>query len=379
MKNKKIVYIGAVFFTMILVSSFVSAGIVDWVKEIFGGEVKESPFEASVQLQNAPPIIVTVLNIKDNDVPGSPVNSITPVKGIVNNAEVRFVAQDNNGVQDLPGGTGSTETITLATATGDVDPSAGTSGKNVEVYVTEPIFSTNAIANGCVEVAGCPNCPGAVTTNRREYRCTVPIDYYSKPGAAWKIKVAIADPGNGVGADNAKTFTYNTLSAFDITNPVAGLLWTAVSVSVGNDDADNDPLGLTNRGNVDLTVGSITGKDLKPDGGAGGSDLPVTAFAVSTQTAGIPLAECCKAVGGGCAAATANALATTPVTISAGGAVSLPFGNGAGGPPPVDNEKLYFCLWEKLSDHVPTLTLSASSYSAKSSNTPPNPWDLVLS
>jgi hypothetical protein len=368
MINKKVVA-GVMILGVVIISiSFVSAGFLDF---IFGeddadleGELPET-FEASVSLQNAPPIIVTVYDVIDND-GGAIGNSANPIAESINNVWVEFLASDPNGNADLPGGTNA---ISQASTVGEL----GTGGVNIEVNFTSPIFSTSDVANAgsCVRLPTCPNsnagagCPA----NDMEYRCTIPIQYYYEPGTNnWQVVVGVADVGAGTGVDGTKTFTYNQLTAFKISNVAfTGLIWTGVDLGSTNQLPTNDPLELKNIGNVNYIAGDITGYNLPPGGGNTGDDIPVNTF--SANAAAASGTECNTP-------ATADALSNgVPVGISAGGAVSLIYGDGSGGAPVTIGEELHFCLWEQLD----TLGLTFSESDYGTGETGGTPWDLSLS
>lgn len=334
-----------------------------------------APFDVGVNVGNAPPLIITpVPDVIDNDNPGAP-NTINPITGSVNNAEIRFVVQDANGVADMPGGVGSTESIILATAVGQVAAATLPTDPNMEVYVTGPAFGLNTLATSCSELAGCPDC--GATPNRREYTCTVPMQYYFEPGTnTWTLTAVIADASDATDTDSSKTFTHASLVGFELA--AGGVSWSLISLTSSDQVADA-PLGLTNRGNVDITGGDITGSDLVPSSGTG-DDLPVNTFTMSTLNGvGPPPQQCDDADHPSGIPTTADELfnGAPAVPITNGGPVNLPFGDGLGGAPSVDNELLYFCIQEQLD--TLGLNLISPSYSASSGNLPPNPWDLVLS
>jgi len=392
MEVKKVIYVGVILVFAIFAISIVSARHAGW--HFWGAEPQQAPFDATVTVSNAPPVIITPLpDVIDNDndiTPGTP-NDINPIGAGVNNAEIRFVVQDPNGIADLPGGGTSTESIILATTVGAVAASTLPTDPNLEVHVRGPVFAIDIFAPSCSELVACPDCGALV--NVREYSCTVPIDYFREPGL-YTLTVAIADPNPTLAfdSDSSKTFTLNSVTSFEITSPLTGIRWTGLSVS-SPDTVVDAPLGLTNRGNVGITSGSIQASDLTPDP-SGTSNLPANSFSVSqaTDLVGIP-DECCTLnnVDVSCTSTTdtADELSNLAVTIGAAGAPalppSLPFGDGSGGVPPVDNELLHFCVWEQLDAHVPTLTLDAASgYSSTSTKgvvagVAGNAWALLLS
>jgi len=329
---------------------FANAGFLDFFKK----DVKESPVDVSVGVLGATPTIITPLpNVADNDNPINP-NEINPILGLANTAKIRFVAQDSNGLTDLPGGATSTETIDLATSVGEVTANTA----NMEVYATNPgtdYAATNYLATTCVEDPACPNC-GALP-NAREYVCDITMQYYYEPGS-WTVTVAIADPGNNIDTDSSKTFTVNALSG---PVPSGGITWSAISLSGTNQVADSS-LDLTNQGNIDLTSGTIQSYDLIPSGT--GDSLPVSAFTTSVQSG---VASCNSPT-------TADSLIdSTVITINAGGTINLPYGKGSAPTPGV--ESIYFCIKNQLD----TLGLTLTSPTYSTTEIGGTSWDLVIS
>lgn len=347
---KKSVLVISILFLAIFIP-FASAGFFD----LFKKNVQESPVDVSVSVQGAAPTIATPLpNIIDLTNPGLP-NTVNPVTNSINAVEVRFIAQDSNGITDLPGGITSTEAIILATSLGEV--TANTS--NMEVYITSPTLGQQVIATSCVEDVTCTDC-GALT-NAREYICDFTTQYYFEPSSLWTVSVNIADPTDLTsGVDSSKNFEITSLKAYDIS--AGGLSWTSISLSSQNQIADSS-LGLTNRGNIDITTGDLTGQNLTPS--STGDSLPVSAFTVSTLTGGL---ECNSPTNAD------KLIDGTPVTITAGGSINLIFGNGAGAAPILNNEIVYFCVQDQLD----TLGLSLTSPSYSATTTGLNAWDLTL-
>ena len=370
--KKGIRVFGVVIVSLILISSvvMVSAGFLDIFK--FGDEGEDlegeldATFDASVGLANAPPIIVAVYDVIDNEGGSTTDNDINPVAEDINNAQVDFLARDPNSNDDLPGGSAS---ILQATAVGDL----GTGGVNIEVYFTSPSYSTKEVADAasCVRLPTCPNsqggggCPG----NDMEYRCTIPLQYYYEPGTnTWQLYVGVADVGAGTGENIVKTFTYTQLPSFKISNVAfTGLQWAGVDLGLTNQLPTNDPVELMNIGNVNYVSGTVTGYDLPPGEEEGGDDLPVSAFSMGTQTTGN--AECVDGV-------TADALVDSIAEgIISGGAPSLIYGDSAGGAPITIGEEVHFCLWQQLD----TTGLSFTETTYGTTKTGGTAWDLVLS
>jgi len=353
--------LAGVILLILTVVPFSSGGLFDFFK----GDVRESPVNVGVGVGGTAPKIKNPLpDIVDRDNPILS-NEINPRAGLTNIAEVRFVARDSSGIADLPGGVTSIEAIDLATSVGEV--AAGTA--NMEVYVTSPLYGTNVLATTCAEDPACPNCGSF--SNAREYICEVPMEYYLEPDTQWEITAEVADSGDLSDSNKQKRFVVNSLTAFSLSG---GITWNSINLSAVDQVADS-ALGLTNIGNVDITQGDVTGRDLTPS--ATGDNLPVNAFTISTQTGGAPLAECDDTdhpSGGGVTADELVDNSTITIGASGGSPVDLPYGDGAGGAPVSDSELLYFCVPDQLD--TLGLTLTSPSYSATTTGL--NPWDITL-
>lgn len=345
MDGKRGIYFGLVFLAVILASSIV-----------FGQEDPDlAPFDASVTIENAPPVI-TFLQVIDNVCPNAPcIDDVDPLEASVNNAEVRFVATDPNGPSDLPGGT---QPISQALAVGDVNPNAAITGANIEVFFTSPIFGTEILAEAgtCAIDPLCPNCLG--DPNAVEYTCTVPMEYFYEPGVnTWTVDVAVADVADTI-AIFSSVFTYTILAAFVNTG---GVGWNTPSINLGGVDQEADgPVDVTSTGNVDFITGDLTGRDLTPNGAQTGDNMPVNAFGVGLIVGGSNIGACDVPDGGGALPFDGTELADN-VAVSVLG-INLPFGDGIGGPPPPVGEQAFFCIWEQLD--TLGLTFSEPSYSA---------------
>jgi len=376
MKKTKILFIAVLVFAIIfLVSSFVTG--------FFHRDPDLSPFEATVTVGNAVPTIISIFPVIDTDGTGTATDVVTALDGDagdnVNNAEIRFLVEDTNGIDDLPGSIANP--FSESTAPGQL----GNLGVNIEVYVTNPglaypIVNTILDPGSCVRLATCPDA-GGCATNQMEFSCTVPMDYFFESGT-WVATLGVAD-GAGATAINFKPFTYLSNAHFALSS---GLSWPALVLS-STDQKAAASLDLTNFGNIDFASGTVHGSNLTPDGGGTGSDIPVTTLAasVSTGVGGDAVEnECAGASDFATDGVTSNELsAVAPVPITAGGTPSLIFGDGAGGAPLIPGESLYFCIWEQLDAHVPTLTLSESQYSSTVgkgtvAGTAGHAWDLAL-
>jgi len=352
-----------------------------------------TPTFASTEVRSATvasataPTIEAVYDVIDND-GGASGNEVQALTGTVNNMEVRFLLEDINGIQDLPGGT---EAIDQSAFVGELN----TGNSNMEVFARSSGVehtSIDALSNAlsCQRLAGCPSDPPCIL-NQMEYSCTIPMEYYYEPGSVaggdfYRLFVRVEDPGDLRATDQTRQFDYLPVAGVDFFVIDNGLTWTSIDRSATDQVADGS-VGLINRGNVDFVSGTIQGSDLTPDSGQGGDDIPVTTFSISVQSGGVPPAQCDGGV-------TADELTSSSQTIDQGGPVDLVYGDAAntGGPPPTPptyNEEIYFCLWEQL-DSIGGLNLIQGDFSVETDNCPGalpancvpgtvgHPWELIL-
>jgi len=385
MENKNI-FLGV----LILVMGVLVLGVINVVGVVGQEDPRLSPVDATVNINNALPVIVTVYTVVNE---GGTIAPIIPFSGDTNNMIVRFLVEDVNGIGDLP----DTGTFTQSISVGDL----GTTS-NIEVYITNPgvdytAFDVLADTGSCQRLSTCPDDGGTCAVNQMEFECTVPMEYYYEPSASYILTVGIADLSGGTDSDTA-SFEYLANADFDIDD---GPSWGSISLSGVDQLPSNNPMILTNLGNVDFGSGSIRGADLTPDGGQTGDSIPVTAFGVSVLNGlgGDSMLDECGVLGNpnnGGDGSTSKKITSSVTPINVGGAPNLPYGDEissggrTGGAPVsgVDEEGLYFCLWLQLD--IQGLTFSENVYSTSSSKCPGglpancvpgtngHPWDLVL-
>src|SRR3989338_8456354 len=337
----------------------------------FGNEPLLAPFDATVSLSNAPPIIFSIVEVAD-EVGASPRTGIVdPVSGITVSTDISFIADDPNGQGDI------------ASAT---------------VQYTGPAPGNTlrpAAPVACAVVAGCP---AGCTANQRQYRCTITLNYYDDFSLAaddWDVSIVVTDQGalsatcsrsvtTGCGAsidvteeggspDTQVEFVYNQLKSLDINancppDTSCSSSWIGVSLITTDQIADGHMLML-NLGNVLLNNMQILAKNL--DGVTNPTVfIPSDSFGVSSLTGG---GGCTEGTPGTCLECNWNG-AEPPVNafrVPAEGApaVSIGFSTnptyglqvpvGASGS---NQEQTYFCISESLSG------LEPQSYAATGAN-----------
>ena len=134
-----------------------------------------------------------------------------------------------------------------------------------------------------------------INANSVNYTCSVNMWYFDGSGS-WNVNVSVND-FNGLRGENSTTagnmtgisFTLNALTAF-IMNPTS-LTWGTLNVVDTNQTSNNDPLGLNNTGNVDITNITVNATDLT---GETDSAFRIYGenFTIANLTGGSPANEC---------------------------------------------------------------------------------------
>jgi len=171
----------------------------------------------SATVTNTAPTIVSVASVPAQD----------PTENSYTTVSISFVAEDQNGVDDLDD---STASVTFS-KTGE------TSRSSTSCSVTD-ISSTQA-----------------------NYTCSVDMWYFDGAGT-WTINVSVADLSAVTAYDDSTNFTYNTLKAIQVAT--GSISFGSVSIGQTNIGATDDPIVVDNTGNVDIAVNttSITAYDL---------------------------------------------------------------------------------------------------------------------
>ncbi|PJB94621.1 hypothetical protein CO081_00095 [Candidatus Pacearchaeota archaeon CG_4_9_14_0_8_um_filter_35_24] len=314
---KKNFVLGLVFVVM-----FISVGSAIWPFD----SPRESPVNVDVNVQNAAPNI-TASEVRDKIY--NTTNDVTPVINGANNVEISAKVEDNNGVNDLPGG--SKAIIECSNETG-----FGLGTCNLYVSLRNPgndYAPTYYYSDG--------NCTANTqNANTVEYLCTIPMHYYYEPAVNWELTVQVADASNQSNS-SAINFLYQELSAFGY-DPAVG--WASISLDV-EDQAADGPVGFVNQGNVDFSSAEVTAYDLPPTDSTG-DNLPADAFSAGDTVGG--------SNSGSCASPALND--SSPSIISG---ISLAY--GAGSPPANPGEEMFFCIWQRLD--TTGLIFSSPSYS----------------
>ena len=221
MKKIKLVYITMSFaFILLLTTSLVSAGLIDWFKE----KVRLAPPPASTDVRlkvNDPPTIVSI------DTTFSPV---TLTAGTTKDITFQFTAQDLDGASDL----------------NDAAATASFS-KTGEATRSDPL---------CTRIL-------ETLPNQRTYSCTITMQYFDDNGI-WDITVNIQDLSaiTGIGAS---TFAVNLLRDITLSPPTVNYptvvqgqtnTLSSANTQITNDGNFNTPTD----GSIAITASNLIGE-----------------------------------------------------------------------------------------------------------------------
>lgn len=174
---------------------------------------EDETFDVSMDVGNANPIIDTIESIPAQD----------PTSGTTTTVEFDVLVYDANGADDI---TGLTANFT----------------KSGEETRSDPTCVDNGDYN-------------STTAN---FTCSIDMQFYDANGE-WNVTVEATDSQSATGSDDTTYFTYNSLYAFDISPSSIG--FGTLNLGDTNKGATDDPMVLTNKGNMDLS-GNIDVKAL---------------------------------------------------------------------------------------------------------------------
>lgn len=237
--KKRVSFVFGIFLVLILMS-FVSAGIFDWLKT---GKATSQPQDVSLTVSGLVPQIIYV-----EDIDNGGVNPIFPNElDLPSPVSVVFIVtvSDDNGVDNID----------------DTSVSADF------IFGLEPKRS-----GSCSWVVDNPD---GISAN---YSCSVDMNYYT-PAGTWVVTVYAEDlDTNFAVPDTSESFDYAILKAMTISPST--ISFGSVATLASNIEATDDPVTITNTGNYDGAV-SVQGYDLY-----GLTDntevIPVANFAVGT-------------------------------------------------------------------------------------------------
>jgi hypothetical protein len=271
--------------SVLLMSSFASAGMFDWFGKITG-KVTSQPVNVNISVTNTAPTIVSV-----GSVPAVGLNE-GPVSTTVN---INFTAADADGALNL---NDSSAMVNFTRA-----------GESVRLNIS--CTKNNTIGNNVV------------------YTCNVPMYWFDGAGT-WNVTVFVKDWSNSAASNVSTTFTVNALTGF-VSAPAA-LTWAALTPGAVNQTSNNDPILMNNTGNQNITAGNVqlNTTDLLGETDAN-RKLYANNFSVGITTGGSPPVEC-------------GATTMAPSVYTAIGSAVLPRGNFTVNDGSTGQEQLYFCL-----------------------------------
>lgn len=396
--------------SMLVMSSFASASHEWW--HFWNDEPEKSPFDASVQLTNAPPTIVAFRPVFDAVPTG--LGRITPIAGLTVTANVVFIVQDpdydfTTNPTELPGiAGGNTITVgSIVTPANDVNvvltaPTNAPFGSGVTRSAgTCSAVSCHTGADADCNAATISQGDGTNVARQVKYTCQVSMQYYDAPGPStfptapaaagqgyWHIAAEIKDFAanidtvasgdlnhdgqanydfNGVTCTQATIrgdcdyVDYFTVSQVDVApgngaTPIERLLWTSLSVTTTDNPAGDDStldadtgLTLRNLGNTVVATIDLIANDLTGNIDSGAKiEAESMSVGVATGVQSTNVGACDTAAG---------------ATVPAGG--SAPFDGTALDPEidldgyafsvpytavgnDVDRRALFFCIWQRL-------------------------------
>jgi len=177
--SKKVVLIVSVIFLLLIISSFASANIIDWLKKVMTGKATSIPFNVSVSLAGMNSVKLIVFN---QTLTGA---AMDPIENLSKNILFNVTIIDADGVNDI-----NTSSIVAMIYTTNV------TGEAVRQNTT-----------ACKDI-------GNNNATSENFTCGVDMFYYDA-NVSWTINMTANDYGNKTYInDNTKNITYNSLGSF---------------------------------------------------------------------------------------------------------------------------------------------------------------------
>jgi len=199
-----------IIFIIFLMTSTVSAGILDWFKNTISGRASQQSTNLTISVSGVNPAIIEYVSVIPNTDPAE-----------FDNKTITFsvTMYDADGVSDL----------------NDTSVSANFSKTD----------ETARLSGTCSHLTD-------LDANRANYSCSINMWYWDGAGN-WTINVRGRDLGNGSWSYNTSSqFQYNLLRAMEI-SPLT-LTWPAINPGADNQTSDNDPTTINNTGNYNESV-----------------------------------------------------------------------------------------------------------------------------
>ncbi len=288
--------------SVLLVSSFASAGMFDWFGKITG-KVTQQSVNVNVTISNTAPTIASVSAISAVNLNEGPTSTTVVMS---------FVASDADGAGNL----NDSSAMVNFTRAGEV-----------------------------VRAVSCTNAGSTATTVN--YTCSVPMYWFDGSGT-WNVTVFVKDLSNSAASNVSTTFTINALTGF-VSSP-ASLTWASLTPGSVNQTSTNDPIVLNNTGNQNITAGNVqlNTTDLLGELDAN-RKIYSNNFSVGVTTGGSPPVEC-------------GATTMAPSVYTAIGSATLPRGNFTVNDGSTGQEQVYFCI-KKVGSELTAQAYSSDSAS----------------
>ena len=316
MRKKRGIYIVIILvFSILIVSSIVSAGIIDWLKKTITGKASTTQqTNVSIAVAGLNPVYITVWN---DTLAGTVVD---PTEEGATTLIFNVTVSDDDGASDINDSSVQAEFTNDTTTRGNLT---------------------------------CTENTGESTSTSQNYTCTIEMLYFDGP-VEWMINVTANDLGNVTYYSNySQHFGYNQLQAIVIT-PQA-LTWPSVSPGDTNQTSNNDPTIINNTGNYNATGNlQVQAYNLH---GTNTEFIPVENFSVGLDTGDTCTGDLCIE----CNATTTFLVNGTATTITGG---VLERGNLTLGESH-SNETFYYC------EHIIPSTISSQTYSTQNAGSAP--------
>ncbi len=212
MKNKRMV-IYSIFFSIIIIlltTSLISAGFLDWFKKITGEATQNVNVNISIGAGTAP-VIVNVSGMADFTTNQGPAKS---------ELHINFTVLDSDGAANL--------------------------------NITSAMINLTKIGEATRGNSSCAqrNSWG----NFANYTCNVTMWWFDASGN-WTINISIRDLSSNLARNITNEFNITSATAFELSP--ATLTYAAISAGATNQTPNNGPILLNNTGNKAIAVGSI--------------------------------------------------------------------------------------------------------------------------
>jgi hypothetical protein len=230
MKSKRGLYFVILVFSVLLLSSMVSASFGEWIKKVVTGQASSQNQNVSVTVSGANPVTIEVPTLSLNPIENNPVTLVFTTN-----------VSDADGVNDI-------------------------NDSSIVSKLTNGAITRNGVCSWTTDVSAI----------KASYSCSITLWYFD-PSTPWTLNVSAKDFGNGVLISNTSAFTYGELKAMVISPST--LTWATVVTGATNQLSNNDPTVVNNTGNYNGVI-SVTAKNLI------GETNPLESIPASSFTSG---------------------------------------------------------------------------------------------